>query len=156
MFIKNFNYQSSHRRLAQCSSGLCERLHRAEITIRGRTEERKGWVTRKVYGSAKNLCSLALLKWRWVFFFWMKEWCGCVQCDRTGNLQYLQRAVYRYVPLLLAIHLLQIHGTWVAYEFVNGSPLSSVLTMRKTDGMPPLTIRANFEIMYQVRCNLLL
>uniref|UniRef100_A0A914ZZD9 SH2 domain-containing protein n=1 Tax=Parascaris univalens TaxID=6257 RepID=A0A914ZZD9_PARUN len=44
----------------------------------------------------------------------------------------------------------EIHGTWVAYEFVNGSPLSSVLTMRKTDGMPPLTIRANFEIMYQV------
>uniref|UniRef100_A0A9J2PQA0 Protein kinase domain-containing protein n=1 Tax=Ascaris lumbricoides TaxID=6252 RepID=A0A9J2PQA0_ASCLU len=52
--------------------------------------------------------------------------------------------------LLITGEIGLIHGTWVAYEFVNGSPLSSVLTMRKTDGMPPLTIRANFEIMYQV------
>ncbi|VDM11786.1 unnamed protein product [Wuchereria bancrofti] len=44
----------------------------------------------------------------------------------------------------------KVYGPWVAYEFVSGNSLDVALVMRKKDGLPPLTNRANFEIMYQV------
>ncbi|EFO21399.1 TK protein kinase [Loa loa] len=44
----------------------------------------------------------------------------------------------------------KIYGPWVAYEFVSGNPLDVALVMRRRDGLPPLTHRANFEIMYQI------
>ncbi|VDN92300.1 unnamed protein product [Brugia pahangi] len=44
----------------------------------------------------------------------------------------------------------KMYGPWVAYEFVSGNSLDVALVMRKKDGLPPLTNRANFEIMYQI------
>uniref|UniRef100_A0A915PUC2 Protein kinase domain-containing protein n=1 Tax=Setaria digitata TaxID=48799 RepID=A0A915PUC2_9BILA len=43
----------------------------------------------------------------------------------------------------------KVYGPWVAYEFICGNPLDVALVMRKRDGLPPLSHRSNFEIMYQ-------
>ncbi|VDN05112.1 unnamed protein product [Thelazia callipaeda] len=70
-------------------------------------------------------------------------------CDEQRNDYFIQGEEYLCKIAGYNIHD-KVYGPWVAYEFICGHPLDMALIMRIEDGLPPLTIRANLEIMYQI------